>query len=206
MRRLLALGPVAALAALAVLPATAPAPAPPVAYTLDKAHSEVTFRVRHMGISNVSGRFTDFDATIQFDPARLASLQTTATIQTASVTTNNERRDGHLKSADFFDVATHPTIRFVSRRVQGVQGPNFQLLGDLTMHGVTKPVLLRGTYLGATRDGQGNERIGFEATGTINREDFGMTWNRAVEAGGVLVSKEVQLTINVEASRPTAQS
>ena len=193
-----------ALLALVVLPAfQAPGrvPAPPATYTIDRSHSEVVFRVRHLGISTVSGRFRDFEATVTVDPARLASFQTRATIQAASIDTENERRDNHLKSADFFDVAQHPTITFESRRVRNVRGRTFLVDGTLTMHGVTRPVTLSAEYLGSVRDARGNEKLGFTATGRINREDFGMTWNQAIEAGGVLVSKEVDLQLNVQVVR-----
>jgi len=193
-----------ALVLLAALPAFAPAPAPPQTYTLDNAHSEVIFRVRHLGISTVSGRFRDFDATVTLDPARLATLQTRATIQAASINTENERRDNHLKSADFFDVAQFPTLTFESRRVRSVRGRRFLIDGTLTMHGVARPITLAAEYIGSVRDGQGNEKIGFTATGRLNREAYGMTWNRAIEAGGVLVSKEVEIQLNVEATRAIA--
>lgn len=193
-----------ALAALVVLPALAPVPAPPATYGLDKSHSEVTFRVRHLGISSVTGRFRDFDATITVDPANLNTFQTRATIQAASIDTENERRDGHLKSGDFFDAETHPTLTFESRRVRNVEGRTFLVDGVLTMRGVAKPVTLRAEYLGSVRDARGNEKLGFEATGRINREDFGMMWNQAIEAGGVLVSKEVDLQLSIQAVRRPA--
>lgn len=192
------------LAATALLVAFAPAPAPPATYSIDKAHSEVTFRVRHLGISTVTGRFRDFDASLTLDPARLATFATRATLQTASISTDNERRDNHLKSADFFDAAQHPTITFESRRVRNVRGQRFLLDGVLTMHGVSKPITLSAEYLGSVRDGRGNEKVGFTATGRLNREDYGMTWNQAIEAGGVIVSKEVEIQLNIEAARPLA--
>jgi polyisoprenoid-binding protein YceI len=196
-----------ALVALLVLPAFGPfgrVPAPPETYGLDKAHSEVLFRVRHLGISTVTGRFRDFDAAISVDPARLSTLTARATIQAASVDTENERRDNHLRSADFFDVAAHPTLTFQSTRVRNVRARRFLLDGTLTMHGVTRPVTLNVEYLGLVRDARGNEKLGFAATGRINREDYGMTWNQAIEAGGVLVSKEVDLQFNLQATRRLA--
>lgn len=197
------------LLSLAVVPlvigaAAAAAPAPraeapaaaPVRWQIDAAHSEVTFRIRHL-VSRVRGRFNTFSGTITADPASLGSGSVAVDIQTASIDTNNERRDTHLRSADFFDAPTHPTITFRSTRVEA-DGRNLKVHGNLTMRGVTKPVVLEGQMLDVGGVA-GKRRIGFEASTTINRMDYGVTWNRAAEGGGAVLGDEVQITLNIEA-------
>ena len=187
---------------LATQPAAAPAPAvsapaaAPVQWEIDTSHSELTFRVRHL-VSRVRGRFNQFGGTIVADPANLAGGSVNVTVQTASIDTNNERRDTHLRSADFFDAATHPTITFRSTRVE-VSGNELKVHGNLTMRGVTKPVVLEGQML-EVGGAPGRRRIGFEATTTVNRMDYGVAWNRAAEGGGVVLGDEVQISIAVEA-------
>jgi polyisoprenoid-binding protein YceI len=133
-------------------------------------------------------------------------MQTEATVQVASVDTRNGDRDAHLQTADFFDAAQFPTLSFRSTRVEALGGGRFRLMGDLTMHGVTRPVTLNGEYAGAATDGYGNRKVGFSAEGTINRSEWGLTWNQAIEAGGVVVSDEVELRLDVQAAlnAPTA--
>uniref|UniRef100_A0A7V2AZL8 Polyisoprenoid-binding protein n=1 Tax=Rhodothermus marinus TaxID=29549 RepID=A0A7V2AZL8_RHOMR len=167
-------------------------------WSIDKSHSSVGFRVRHLGISYVNGVFTDYDATLQFDPADLSTLKTSATIRVASINTGIERRDNHLRSADFFDVERYPEIRFVSKAVRNLQGNRFQLVGDLTIKGVTKEVVLDVEFLGTAQGMQGEQRAAFTARGTIDRFDFGLQWNRLTEAGGVVVGREVTLLIDLE--------
>jgi polyisoprenoid-binding protein YceI len=193
---------------LATQPAAAPAPAvhapaaAPVQWEIDTSHSELTFRVRHL-VSRVRGRFNQFGGTIVADPANLAGGSVNVTVQTASIDTNNERRDTHLRSADFFDAATHPTITFRSTRVE-VSGNELKVHGNLTMRGVTKPVVLEGQML-EVGGAPGRRRIGFEATTTVNRMDYGVAWNRAAEGGGVVLGDEVQISIAVEAvEKPAA--
>jgi len=197
-----------ALTALAAFTAPSPLaradaalPFAPGTYTVDKDHTEIGFRVRHLGITNVNGSFGDFDATLEYDPARRASLRSTATVRTRSVDTGNARRDEHLRSADFFDVARFPTMTFQSTAIRNVRGDRFQLAGNLTLHGVTRPVVLDAEVTGTARDPMGNERVAFEAETTIDREDFGLTWNQALEAGGLLVSKDVKILLEVQAVR-----
>ena len=178
---------------------TTPAPAPaaaPVTWQIDASHSEVTFRVRHL-VSRVRGGFNDFTGNIVADPANLGAGSVQVEIKTASIDTNNERRDTHLRSADFFDAATHPTITFRSTRVEA-NGRNLKVHGNLTMRGVTKPVVLEGQML-EVGGVAGKRRIGFEASTTINRMDYGVTWNRAAEGGGAVLGDEVQITLNIEA-------
>jgi len=168
-------------------------------WTIDKAHSSIGFRVRHLGISFVNGVFGDYDATLQFDPNDLSTLKATATIRVASINTGIERRDNHLRSPDFFDAEKYPEIRFVSKAVRNIQGNRFQLVGDLTIKDVTKEVVLDVEFLGTAQGMQGEQRAAFTARGTIDRFDYGLQWNRLTEAGGVVVSREVTLLIDIEA-------
>jgi polyisoprenoid-binding protein YceI len=177
-------------------PAVTAAPPAPVTWEIDPAHTEVSFRIRHL-VSRVTGRFNTFSGTIVADPARLAGGSVNVTIQAASIDTNNERRDTHLRSADFFDAATYPTLTFRSTRVE-VSGKTLKVYGNLTIRGVTKPVVLEGELL-AVGGAPGKRRIGFEASTTIDRMDYGVAWNRAAEGGGTVLSDEVQITLNVEA-------
>lgn len=167
-------------------------------YTADTSHSTVGFSVRHLMITNVRGEFTDFTATVNWDPANLDAFSVEAVIKAASINTQNQRRDDHLRNPDFFDVEKFPELRFVSKKVAR-DGAGLKVTGDLTMHGVTREVVL--SVEGPTppiTDPWGNERIGVSATTKINRTDYGLTWNRALEAGGVTVGEEV--TINLDLS------
>lgn len=168
-------------------------------YSIDPAHSRLGFTVRHMGFSKVRGSFEQFEGTIRMTPDDLATLEAEATIQTQSITTNAQDRDEHLRSADFFEVDTYPTITFESTEVRDVSGNSFTLVGELTMHGVTKTVELEGEFLGAGTDPWGGTRVAFEAGTRINRKDFGLNWNQVLETGGVLVSEKVDITLEVQA-------
>ena len=165
-------------------------------WVLDPAHSEVTFSLRHMMISKVRGVFGLKSATIEA-PENPLDAKVTATVDVASINTNDENRDNHLRSADFFDVAQFPTIEFVSTGVR-LDGGDFLVDGDLTMHGVTKPVTFTLEFGGFGTDPYGNYKAGATATGVINREDFGLTWNAALETGGVLVGKDVTITLDLQ--------
>jgi polyisoprenoid-binding protein YceI len=170
-------------------------------YQIDSAHSSAQFTVRHMMISNVRGEFTRLSGGITYDPADPANSSIDATIDAASINTREAQRDAHLKSADFFDVERFPTLTFRSTEV-GIRDGEGNVKGDLTLHGVTREVVLR--VEGPTpesKDPWGNLRIGATATAKINRKDFGLNWNAALEAGGVLVGKEVKITIDLEAIR-----
>ncbi|MDB4950628.1 MAG: hypothetical protein JWM27_3277 [Gemmatimonadetes bacterium] len=183
-------------------PAAAPvAPArhaPPVTWQIDTDHSEVAFRIRHL-VSRVRGRFTRWAGTIVADPANLAGGSVDVTIQAASINTDVERRDNHLRSADFFDAPNHPTITFKSTRVETLPGGALKVFGNLTIRGTTKPVVLEGHYNGVGGV-PGRRRIGFEASTTVNRMDYSVTWNRAVEGGGALLGDEVEILLSVEAA------
>jgi polyisoprenoid-binding protein YceI len=167
-------------------------------YGIDKAHSEATFQVRHL-ITKVRGRFSDFEGTIQFDEQHPELSSVNVTIQTASIDTSERDRDTHLRSADFFEVEKFPTLTFGSTVITRKGDQRFAVTGDLTIHGVTKPVTFDATYLGKAKDPWGNERIAFEADATINRKDYGLHWNAALETGGFLVGDEVKISLSVQA-------
>ena len=165
------------------------------AWNLDAAHSTVGFTVRHAGISKVRGEFKDVDAVLTFGES-LADSSVTATIQAASFSSGDENRDTHVRSADFFDVETFPTLSFTSSAVSGDQ-EDFELTGELTIRGMSKTVTFKGEFNGVAVDPFGATRAGFEAKTVIRRKEFGLTWNAALEAGGVLVSDKVTLTLDV---------
>lgn len=168
-------------------------------YAIDATHSRVGFIVRHLGFSKVRGSFEQVEGIVRFDGSDLLTLQTEATIQAASITTNEPKRDAHLRSADFFETDTFPTLTFRSLAVQEVDGKGFTLTGELTMHGVTKTVELEGEYLGQARDPWGGTRVSFEARTKVNRKDYGLNWNVALEAGGLLVSESVEIILEIQA-------
>jgi polyisoprenoid-binding protein YceI len=170
-------------------------------YSLDGAHSNIGFRIRHLGISSVEGHFDDTEATVTFPSQDLADMQTQATIQTASINTGNDDRDGHLRSGDFFNAEQYSEITFQSTNVNPTGGGNFEMTGDLTMKDTTQQVTLEGQYLGAVEGPQGNTHTGFEASGEINRQDFGLTWSQSTPGGELVVSDDVTLTLDVEAIR-----
>jgi len=178
---------------------TAPAAQPTAAvYVIDPAHSELQFRVRHL-VSRVTGSFNKWEGTIAVaDPARWETAVIDVAIDAASIDTNNDRRDADLRSDSFFDAENHPVITFRSTRIERA-GDAAKIHGDLTMRGVTRPVVLEGAFLGRTRGAQGKQRVGFEATTTIDRTAFGIIWNRAAEGGGLTLADEVQIAITVAA-------
>lgn len=167
-------------------------------YTIDASHSEVGFTARHAMVTKVRGAFSDVAGTITVADG-FAGSTAEATIGVDSVDTRSADRDGHLKSADFFDAEQYPSITFTSTGVREVQGESFVLDGDLTIKGVTKPVSLQAEYFGTAQDPFGNTRIGFSATTDVDREAWGLTWNAALDTGGVLVSKKITLALEVSA-------
>ena len=196
-----------ALATAAVLAGGAAAQSPAITapsdattlWRIDAAHSSVGFAVKHMGISTVRGRFAAFDGVIETGE-EMDLRRIDVTIDPATIATGVDRRDNHLRSPDFFDVANHPTMRFVSTRVTAESPTRYQVAGTLTMRGVTRPVTLTVETLGdAVRDMEGKQRTGGTAIATINRKDWGLTWNQAMELGGMLVGEDVTLTIEIEA-------
>ena len=176
------------------------APLSAATYKIDPDHSTVGFKIRHL-LSKVSGRFDRYQGVINYDPADSKAWKTQATIDAASINTNTPKRDEHLRSPDFFDVKTYPSITFVSQKVTGVKNKKAQLVGDLSIHGVTKSVALSLEINGVAMDPWGNERASFTGTTKIKRTDFGLNWNEAVETGGVLVGEDVEITLDVEAIR-----
>ena len=167
-------------------------------YAIDKAHSSVEFVVRHLMIAKVRGRFSDFEGTIELVPGSYAPQAIDVKIDAASIDTREAQRDGHLKSPDFFDVENFTHLTFASKRVEGT-ADDFKVYGDLTIHGVTKDVVLHGEFEGRASDPWGNDRAGWAASTKINRKDFGLLWNQALEAGGVMVGDEVRIELNIEA-------
>ena len=168
-------------------------------YVIDADHSTLGFTIRHAGIGKTRGQFDEFNGTIEVaDDSTPTGSTASATIKAASVNTRNNDRDNHLRSADFFDVETYPEWTFATTGVSGSK-ESFTLTGDLTIHGVTKSVDLEVEFLGAATDPFGNDRAAFEASTAISRKDFGLTWNAALEAGGVLVGDKVTTTLEIEA-------
>ncbi len=167
-------------------------------YKIDAAHSEITFKVKHLMITNVTGNFTSFDATLESDASDFSDAKITFSADVNSITTNNEQRDGHLKSDDFFAAAAYPTLTFTSTSFTKKFDENYSLVGDLTIKENTRTVTLNVEYTGTVTDAYGQVKSGFEINGSINRKDFGLTWGAVTEAGGVVVSDEVKLNLNVQ--------
>lgn len=174
-------------------------PAGAATYDIDPAHSAVTFKVGHMAISKVSGRFEKFSGTIEYTPGETKTWKTEAVIETASVNTGVEARDAHLRGPDFFDTEKFPTMTFKSVKVTGYKNMKGKLHGELTLHGITKPVVLEVEGSGPAVDPWGNERMAATAVTTINRKDFGLGWNKVLETGGLLVGEKVEITLEIEA-------
>ena len=168
-------------------------------YSIDASHSRVGFTTRHLGFSKVHGSFESFEGTISMEPGNLASLEAEVTADTNSITTNEPKRDAHLRTGDFFLVEEYPKLTFKSTGVSKVSGNRFTLAGDLTIRGVTKAVELDAEYLGEGKDPWGGTRVAFEGRTKVNRKDFGLNWNVVLEAGGWLVSDDVDIVIEVQA-------
>lgn len=167
-------------------------------WSIDPAHSEIGFKVKHMMFTNVSGNFGKFDATIETQDDNFETAQFEFTGEIDSITTGNTDRDTHLLSLDFFDAAQFPKINFKSTSFVKVNEGDYKLTGDLTLHGVTKPVTLDVEFGGLAKDPWGNTKTGLSASGKINRKDWGLNWNSALETGGVLVGEEVKLNIELQ--------
>jgi polyisoprenoid-binding protein YceI len=168
-------------------------------WEIDPAHTEAGFQTKHLMIAKVRGRFAKVSGTILLDEAELSNSSVTAEIEVASIDTREEKRDDHLRSADFFDVEKYPTITFRSTRVEPAGSGEVKVTGDLTIRDVTREIALLVTDEGRSKDPWGGERAGFSATVKIDRRDFGLTWNQTLETGGVLVGNEIKLTLEVEA-------
>jgi polyisoprenoid-binding protein YceI len=185
---------------LALLTLAVAAPVPAATWTLDPAHTNVQFSVRHMMVSNVRGEFAKVAGTVQGDATAPASAVIEATIDAASINTRDAKRDAHLKSPDFLDVAAYPTITFKSKRIEPAGEGKFTVTGDLTLHGVTREVVLDVSDVTApVKDPSGKTRAGATATGKIDRQDFGIKWSKMMDNGGVVVGNDVAITIDVEA-------
>jgi polyisoprenoid-binding protein YceI len=168
-------------------------------WTVDAAHSRVGFTARHAMVTKVRGAFHDFTASAQLNAENPADSHIDVTIEVASVNTGNEQRDGHLRTNDFFDAPNHPQITFTSTRVEQTAEDTFAVTGDLTIKGITRPVTVEFVYTGSAVDPYGNTRIGFEGISTINRSDFGITFNATLETGGMLVSDKITLEFDISA-------
>jgi polyisoprenoid-binding protein YceI len=166
--------------------------------TIDAAHSEVVFQVRHL-VTKVRGRFREFEGTVQVDEQQPTQATVNVTIQAASIDTAQPDRDTHLRSADFFAVDQFPTLTFASTAVTKKSDEVFDVAGNLTIHGVTRQVVLPMSFLGTAKDPWGNQRYGFEAELTLNRKDYGLSWNAALETGGFLVGDEVKISLQIQA-------
>ncbi len=166
-------------------------------WTLDPAHSAVTFSVKHMMVTTVRGSMAIRDFELDFRPDDLAASAVRVALDAASIDTGQDARDQHLRSADFLEAEAHPTIDFVSTRIEPRRGDEYEIHGDLTIRGVTRPVVLAAEYAGTVANLQGGQRAAFSATTNIDREDFGLTWNVALEQGGWLVSKEIKIQIDL---------
>lgn len=169
-------------------------------YVVDPTHSSIGFQAKHMMISKVKGHFDRFNSELDINPEDLSGGNIQFEVEIASINTNNEDRDNHLRSADFFDAETHPTMKFVATDIKKVDDDEYKITGDLSIRGVTKPVTFDAEYNGKGTNPWGVEVVAFEANGKINRKDFGLNWNSALETGGVLVSDDIKIHIEIEAN------
>jgi polyisoprenoid-binding protein YceI len=174
---------------------------PRTTWAIDPVHSQVEFAVKHMMISTVKGHFTGITGTLVLDDDDLAHSSVEVEIDATSVNTRDEKRDAHLRSADFFEPERFPTIAFKSTRVEPKDGDELHITGDLTVHGVTRPVVLNARYMGRGTNPWGAEVIGYEATTKLSRKDFGLEWNVALEAGGFLVGDDIKVSLDIEATK-----
>ena len=173
-------------------------------WNIDVAHSGINFSIRHMVVSKVRGRFAKYTGAIKLDDDDITRSVVEATIDASSIDTGTGQRDDHLRSADFFDVARFPELRFRSTRIERLAEDRYRVAGDLTIRDVTRPVSLEVEYGGRARDPWGNERAGFIARTSLDRKDFGLRWNQALEAGGVLVGDRVDIELEVQAVKAVA--
>jgi polyisoprenoid-binding protein YceI len=173
-------------------------------WKIDTAHSAIHFSVRHMVVSRTRGRFTRWSGQIEFDPDQPLKSRVEVSIDPDSIDTADPQRDAHLRSADFFEVAKHPQASFRSTQIEDLGGDRYRVLGDLTVHGVSQPVILDAVFEGSARDPWGGERAGFSASASIDRREFGLGWNKLLETGGVLVGEKVELQLEIEAVKQAA--
>lgn len=174
-----------------------PVEAEPARWNVDPEHSTIEFRVTHMVVSKTTGRFMDYNGFVDMDAEAGTIKAIEAAIKTASINTNHEKRDAHLRNADFFDVEKYPMMTYRMKSYKK-SADGYQAVGDFTLHGVTKELLLTGTFNGVTKDPWGNVRAGFSGEGKLNRKDFGMVWNKTLDSGGLVVGDEVQIKLDIE--------
>ena len=167
-------------------------------WLLDATHSELGFKIKHLMITNVSGTFKTFKGEVETDGTDFSLAQISLSAEVASIDTNNEQRDAHLRTSDFFEAEKYPELTFRSTKVEKIDSSNYALFGDLTLKGVTKPVKLNAEYNGLTKDPWGGERIGFFVTGKINRSDWGVTFNAALETGGAMLGEEIRINSEIQ--------
>lgn len=170
-------------------------------WTIDPLHSEVQFKVKHLMVSTVTGSFSKYEGQLLMAGDDFEDADVTFSADIDSISTGNEQRDGHLKSAEFFDAAQFPQLVFKSTDMKKTGDDTYSLTGNLTLHGVTKPVTLKAEYGGQMQDFYGQTKAGFEVTGTIKRKEFGLTWDGVTEAGGVVVSDDVRLVMNIQVTK-----
>jgi polyisoprenoid-binding protein YceI len=168
-------------------------------WNIDPSHSGVHFTVRHLVISKVRGAFARWQGVVDFDEQNPSASKVSVKIEAASIDTREEKRDQHLRSPDFLDVEKYPALTFESTKVEKLDGDQYRVTGDLSLHGVTKSVVLDSEFLGGGKDPWGNQRAGFSAKTTINRKDFGLSWNQALETGGLLVGEKIEISLDVQA-------
>lgn len=167
-------------------------------WVLDPTHSEVQFKVKHLMISTVTGQFKQFEGSLETTGNDFVTAKTSVSVDVSSIDTNNEQRDAHLRTNDFFDTANYPKLTFQSEKIEQIGEENFKLLGTLTLRGVSKEIILDAELGGVVRDLMGNEKAGFSISGKVNRKDFGVSWGMLTETGGIAVSDEVKLFINAQ--------
>lgn len=170
-------------------------------WVLDTTHSSVDFSIRHMMFAKVNGTFKSFNASIVADPEDLTDAEISFEVDTASIDTRNDDRDGHLRSADFFDSEKYPKMTFKATKIEKTGDNEYNVTGNLTIRDTTRPETFKVTYGGRGKDPWGNEKVGFSAEGRINRADYGLKWNAALETGGVLVGEEVKISIEIQAAK-----
>lgn len=167
-------------------------------FKIDPSHSDITFKVKHLMISTVTGTFSSFDSSFQSEAGDFSDARISFEADINSISTNNSQRDEHLKSADFFDAENHPKLTFVADGMRKTSENEYEITGTMTIRGTSKPVVLKAEYIGQMTDFYGNEKHGFEITGKINRKEFGLGWDAVTEAGGIVVSDEVRLAVNAQ--------
>ncbi len=170
-------------------------------WVVDPLHSEVMFKIKHLVISTVTGSFRKFEGKVTTEGEGFENAKVSFTIEVKSIDTNQAQRDGHLQGGDFFSADTYPTIHFASTSFINKGGNDYTMTGDLTLRGVTKPVELQVEYGGAENDGHGNLKHGFEVTGIINRKEFGMTWNKLTDTGGLGLGEDIKLAANIQVAK-----